>query len=87
MYGFHEFSQEMGGRDASVAEALDLDAARRLTCTLRRACEQRMGLGENGSVSQEAVVALVEVLLFWKILVADKSPLLPAATTVSISRL
>lgn len=78
--GFHDLLGflEQQGTATVVAEALALDAAERLQSSLHRACEQMDSNSEGDiQISTEGVLALLEVLAFWHILVADHGPLLP----------
>jgi hypothetical protein len=84
--GFHALQSEFEaqvGANAIVAEAMALDAAERLQRSLQRASEQ-VSSNAGASISTEGVLALLEVLAFWQVLVSDTcAPLLSLGRVVA----
>jgi hypothetical protein len=86
--GFHALLSAFVAQVATngiVAEAMTLDAADRLQSSLQRACQQISNVGV--SIDTEGVLALLEVLAFWQVLVADVcAPPLVAGRNCEVSK-
>lgn len=73
---FNSFSRKMDGENVAVGEALLQDSAMRLKGTFDRGWQemQNEDVGEHVGVSHEVTLALLEVLIYWQVLVADTGP-------------
>ena len=76
MLGFNNFSRKMDGENVAVGEALLQDSVMRLHGTFDHGCQQMQNapVGALVTASQEVKLALLEVLIYWQVLVADTGP-------------